>query len=49
MVNNQINLYLKPHPKWHIKIAYHRFYLAEKEEQLSYYKYKIPNRFDYPF
>ncbi len=48
MVDNQINLHLKPHPKWHIKIAYHRFYLAEKEDQWSYYKYKIPNnRYDH--
>jgi hypothetical protein len=43
MVDNQMNLYLKPHPKWHLKIAYHRFYLAEKEDQWSYYKYKVPN------
>jgi hypothetical protein len=43
MIDNQINLHLKPHPKWNIKIAYHRFYLAEKQDQWSYYKYKIPN------
>jgi len=43
MVDNQINLHLQPHPKWRIKIAYHRFYLAAKEDQWSYYKYKIPN------
>ena len=44
MVDNQINLHLKPHPKWRIKIAYHRFYLAAKEDQWSYYtKYLIIN------
>lgn len=43
MIDNQINLYLKPHPKWDLKIAYHRFYLAEKEDKWSYYKYKVPN------
>jgi hypothetical protein len=43
MIDNQINLYLKPHPKLDLKIAYHRFYLAEKADQWRYYKYQVPN------
>jgi hypothetical protein len=43
MIDNQVNLYLKPHPKWHLKIAYHRFYLADKADQWTYYKYQVPD------
>ena len=48
MVDNQINLFLKPHPKLNLKIAYHRFYLAEKVDKWSYYNYQVPNnQFDH--
>jgi len=48
MINHQMNLYLKPHPKWDLKMAYHRFYLAEKEDSWNYYKYQVPgNQYDH--
>jgi hypothetical protein len=48
MVDNQLNLSLKPHPKWDLKIAYHRFYLADKADQWTYYKYQVAdNQYDH--
>lgn len=43
MIDNQINLFLNPQSKLNLKIAYHSFYLAEKEDKWTYYNYQITN------
>jgi len=40
LVDNQVNLYLDPVEKVHVKLAYHNFFLDEPEDTWSYYKYK---------
>ncbi len=40
LVDNQINLYVDPTEKNHIKLSCHNFFLDEPEDTWSYYKYR---------
>ena len=40
LIDNQINLYVDPTEKNHIKLSYHNFFLDEPEDTWSYYKYR---------
>jgi len=47
LVQNEINLYLEPIEKIHLKLAYHIFYLDEPDDAWAYYGYKnLPGNHD---